>query len=351
MVINNQDNIEEIIRKNSHLWDLFCASEEYNSKQLDKHNRLLHKYSSASDVLVPKVSEFLISKGYKPEFPDDKSFAIMLSHDIDDIYVPWIHIFASFVAFPRNRQFKNTFNLIRSKINKRNSPYINFHKIIATELKYEAKSSFFFLGTDKDPLRLRYNAEDIISEIGYITDMGFEIGLHASYYSFNNINLLEQEKNRIESLINRKITGVRCHYLRFKTPETWKILSKTGFKYDTTFGYPDMIGFRNGMCHPFKPYDVYNDSSIDILEIPLNIMDATFFDYMKLNVKKAWIYAKNLIDITERMNGVLTILWHNTTFSFPYRKDWGKLYEKILKYGKEKNALMTDGKEIWSLFR
>ena len=49
--------------------------------------------------------------------------------------------------------------------------------------------------------------------------------------------------------------GYRNHYLRFKLPETWKYLADAGFEYDTTLGYSNALGYRNGMCHPFRPYD------------------------------------------------------------------------------------------------
>ncbi|RLI05515.1 hypothetical protein DRO22_02645, partial [Candidatus Bathyarchaeota archaeon] len=84
------------------------------------------------------------------------------------------------------------------------------------------------------------------------------------------------------------------------------------------------------------------NKEIDILEIPLTIMDCTLFDYMKLDMEGAWKTTKLLIDVTEKYNGVITILWHNT-----YMVDeMLKFYEKILKYCHEKNAWMTSGEEI-----
>jgi len=144
------------------------------------------------------------------------------------------------------------------------------------------------------------------------------------------------------------VLGVRMHYLRFQVPSTWKLLSKVGFKYDTTFGYPDMPGFRNGMCHPFKPYDLNEDREIDILEIPLIVMDTTLYGYMNISPVEAYELIKRLIDITEKYSGVITILWHNNTFDEVRYGEWSKLYEKILKYLKEKKAWMTSCKEIYS---
>jgi hypothetical protein len=108
-----------------------------------------------------------------------------------------------------------------------------------------------------------------------------------------------------------------------------------------------MIGFRNGMCHPFKPYNLDKNEAIDILELPLVIMDGALFSYAK-SLDEAFEYSKRLIDTVENYNGVITLLWHNGPFSWPIRKNWKLLYEKILKYCYDKNAWMTSGEEIYN---
>jgi hypothetical protein len=96
------------------------------------------------------------------------------------------------------------------------------------------------------------------------------------------------------------------------------------------------------MCHPFRPYNLTAKCEIDILEIPLNIMDNTLQSYMKLDMATSWEMTKRLIDTVERYHGVISILWHNQMFFGEERK----FYEKILKYCSEKGAWMTSGREI-----
>jgi hypothetical protein len=96
------------------------------------------------------------------------------------------------------------------------------------------------------------------------------------------------------------------------------------------------------MCHPFKPYDLKAGREIDILEIPLTIMDGTLDQYMRLDAGKAWEVTRRLIDATERCHGVITILWHNTYME----GERLKFYEKILGYCKERGAWMASGEEI-----
>jgi hypothetical protein len=100
------------------------------------------------------------------------------------------------------------------------------------------------------------------------------------------------------------------------------------------------------MCHPFKPFNLKTHKEIDILEIPLNIMDETIFGKMQLNLSESWDVTKKLIDTAEKYNGVLTVLFHNMVFSCPFRRDRARLYGKILKYCHERKAWMTSARSL-----
>lgn len=300
------------------------------------------------NVLFPEVSKHLLeNKLLHVLYPDDKKFAICLTHDVDDIYPPLTHRILASASFLGKGSLKKLYEqwawLIKGK---KHSPYINFKQIIDLEKKYNAKSSFYFLATNQDPRRFRYHFEEIDSDLKYIIESGWEIGLHGGYYSYNNLASIKKEKNKLEKIIGKEIIGYRNHYLKFKVPETWKYLQNAGFKYDTTFGYNDMPGFRNGMCHPFRPFNMVKEKEIDILEIPLNIMVSSLFEYTK-SLDNAWNLAKQLIDTVLKYHGVLTILWHNDELISPFWNNRSILYEKILEYGYQKNAWMTSGEEIW----
>lgn len=214
------------------------------------------------------------------------------------------------------------------------------------EERYGAKSTFYFMASEEDPFRFRYHIEDLKSRLISIVNEGWEIGLHGSYYAYRDPAVIQREKRRLEDVLGRRIIGYRNHYLKFQIPDTWEYLAQAGFKYDTTFGFNDAIGFRSGLYHPFQPYNPLTDSKINILEIPLNIMDSALLDLFK-SPDQAWGPIKELVDTTEKCNGVLTVLWHNNSFNNPIRDGYHQLYERLLKYGRQKNAWMTSGEEIW----
>jgi len=336
----------EKLKENTELWDLFTRKEEYNLTFSDQYNRFPYYLSSHRSIFEPSVSKFLFENGLRPQYPDEKKFAVCLTHDIDIIQPSRLYSVSEATRAFVKGNLTDAIKISFSRVNKKLNPYWNFKEIIELEAKYDAKSSFYFLTLESGESDYSYNIEDIKDELSNISDNGWELGLHGGNESYNNLEDIKKKKQKLEKVLGKKVIGYRNHYLRFKVPNTWELLSKAGFKYDSTFGYADCAGFRNGMCHPFKPFNVNTGQQIDILEIPLTIMDCTLFeDYMQLDFKKALEFVKNLIDTVEQYNGVITILWHNTYM----QGENLKFYEKILEYCSKKNAWITSGEEICNL--
>ena len=333
--------MHEILQQDPELWNLFTCAEEYRTPLRDGYDRFPHYLSNHRDVFVPCASQYLSGQGYYLGYPDDQPFAVCLTHDIDMIYKP-----ALFKGYDALKSLKGggIAKTLASvwQLRSKKLPWFNFQEIMALEEKYEAKSSFYFLALAPGDQDYAYNIRNLEAEIGMIDDAGWEVGLHGGHRAYCDPHALATEKRRLEVVLGRPVIGYRNHYLRFQVPETWENLSRAGFRYDTTFGHADCVGFRNGMCHPFKPYDFRTGRQIDILEIPLTIMDCTLDAYMRLDATKAWEVTRHLIDATERCHGVITILWHNTYME----GEQLKLYKKVLHYCREKGAWMTSGAEI-----
>ena len=74
-------------------------------------------------------------------------------------------------------------------------------------------------------------------------------------------------------------------------------------------------------------------------------MDNSLF---KMPINEAWMVTKDLIEATEKNKGVITILWHNSTFDEIFFGAWARLYEKILQLLKKKKAWITSGEQIYT---
>jgi len=334
----------ELIKSRPDLWDHFTRKEEYNPEFRDQFGRVPYYLSKTRDIFQPDVSRFLIESGYKPEYPDGKKFAVCLTHDIDSVYrtIPGRGFNLAKSVYKRD---KNEFSRsIKGAFNKRN-PLCNFEEIMDLEEKYGAKSSFYFLALKSGDQDYSYDIMDLKDDIRNIRDRGCEVGLHGGHEAYNSCERICEEKKRLENALGSEVVGYRNHYLRFRTPDTWEHLAKAGFLYDTTFGYADCAGFRNGMCHPFRPYNLNTEEFIDIVEIPLVVMDGTLFQtYMKFDNDSALKFVKKIIDRVAEVNGVFTLLWHNTYLV--NKTPEINLYEQILNYCRDHNGWLSDGNSI-----
>jgi len=336
----------DILRQDPEIWRLFTCQEEYETPLRDSYDRYPHYLSGNRHTFEPRASQYLFEQGYRPEYPDGQPFAVCLTHDIDVVYRSTLSKGYATLSSLKNGDLAKALASAR-QVHSKKHPLCNFQEIMALEEEYGARSSFYFLALAPGDQDYAYDVRDLEGQIRGIADAGWEVGLHGGHRAYCDPQALGAEKQRLEAALGRPVVGYRNHYLRFRVPETWEHLSRSGFRYDATFGYADCAGFRNGMCHPFKPYDLQAGREIDILEIPLTIMDGTLDSYMKLDAAKAWEVTRRLIDATERCHGVITILWHNTYME----GERLKFYEKILRYFREKGAWMTSGEEICRNYR
>lgn len=331
------------ISQDADLWDRYTLKDEYGDR-VDGF-RAIYAGADCARVRDPAVSRYLAGSGVEFEYPGGKPFAVCLTHDVDDLYPTSLHRIASLGYHLKGLDLAGLKKDISPDVRGEGAyTYVNFREIMDIEERYGAKSSFYFMCTDRDILNRIYNVEEIGPEVRHIADRGWEVGLHGGYYAYNDISAIRREKARLEQVLGEPVTGYRNHYLCFQVPDTWEILARAGFRYDTTLGYSNVAGFRNGLCHPFRPYHRNSGRAVDIVEIPLALMDCTLFKERSL--ARAWDISRHLIDVAERYNGVITINWHNIIFSTPFRAPWKALYHRILGYCREKNAWMTSAEEI-----
>ncbi|MEM4500837.1 MAG: polysaccharide deacetylase family protein [Thermofilum sp.] len=331
------------------LWRLFTLEEE-RSTERDVHGRVLAK-SLSGDPTVPVISEFLYERGFRAKWPRGKRFAACLTHDVDWAYPPPKHtekVLRGGIGRVPLRA-KVLWRLGSNSGWRLYNPY-SLDRIIEVEREFSAVSSFMVKATPKEWLDEKhedlYNLNYLASRLERLIDNGWEVGLHAGYASHDNSERLAREKALLESTLNGyRVAGVRMHYLRFSYPDTWLAVEAAGFKYDTTLAFPDRPGFRNGMCYPFHP--VVNDRMLNILEIPLAVMDTTFWGYMRVQPSEALEMIRELACRVERVGGVLTVLWHNNTFCELLYGEWGRMYRSLLSFLRDRGAWLTNCLNLW----
>jgi hypothetical protein len=168
----------------------------------------------------------------------------------------------------------------------------------------------------------------VLKLIERLEKQGHEVGLHGSFDSYNDCEMFVSQKVRLDHIVSSKRYGGRQHYLRWKTPVTWRIYEKAEMLYDATLGYADHEGFRCGFCLPFKPFDVLENRVIELWEIPLIFMDTTFRRYRDLSSDGITGVIRSLIASVSKHRGVFVALWHHDYMTQPL---WSKLYQQTMK--------------------
>ena len=335
-----QEDILETLKKDQTIWDIFTRKEEYSPTITDKYGRFPHYASTERSIFEPVVSAYLLKNGFGTSYPDNKKFAVCLTHDVDSVDGKKAVLMGR-IAGLANKMKKGPGRVMRS-YDPNMRLWRGLEEIITLEQENDAKSTFFFMVEDPGNEDFEYRIEELGEVICQVGDRGWEVGLHGGHDTYLSHAAIISRKKRMERVLGRAIQGYRNHYLRFKIPDTWVHLSEAGFKYDSTLGYSGCIGFRNGMCHPFMPFDLNRNSKIDIVEIPLIVMDRTILSTMNLDVKSAWNLTQKTIERVEKNQGVLTVLWHNASLL----DENMKFYKKLLEFCREKDAWMTSGQEI-----
>ena len=323
----------------------------------------------------PIVDQAYISENKKlPEWPECKPFAVCLTHDVDDVSYfslrqslrPFTAPFKglNIVQDKLKRLFSLGINTLRACKNQfSNDPLHCYERWLKVEEEFGAKSTFFFWPGWKnvtkhhmtDPL---YDLSDrvtfddskctVAEMIQEIHRCGWEIGLHPSWYSYNDIDELKGQKEALEKALGYPVHSIRQHYLHYDIRVTPRVHSAAGFKYDSTLGFNDNIGFRFGTCYPWKLYDLKSKKGLPILEIPLIVQDVAMLNPskgMRIDSKMALCYMLKIAEEVEKVGGVLTLLWHPNEINS--RQNW-RLYIKILNYLREKNAWITSLQEVGS---
>jgi hypothetical protein len=260
---------------------------------------------------------------------------VCLSHDIDRVVKSHQYITRSLRSLISG-DWRGVYKQIKSLSDKH--PYWGFDHLVEIEDSLNVRSTIFFLNEsirlkpwDLSTYQLalgRYSikSEKITDLIKYLDRNGWEIGVHGSYNSFNNINLLKYEKNSLEQILGHQVRGIRQHYLNLNDM-TWALQSEAGFSYDSSFGYTDNIGFKDNRIAPFHPF------SDGFVVFPLTIMDMCFVNY-----PDKWSAFERIASECEENGAVLVVNFHQHVFHEPDFPGWGDDYIGIIQRCKARNA-------------
>lgn len=281
----------------------------------------------------------------------EHAFACCLTHDIDfiDKYMSighWARRMAADVFLRRDPGM-----LLRRLCNgewsrRKGGCFRNdFRWLIETEKRLGVSATYFFLVTGHAALTGGYSPAETEDMIRQVEEEGLEAGLHAGQGTACDLERMREEKQRFDAIVAADTYGVRQHFLDFVEPETWRIQAELGFLYDSSYGQTDRTGVFHGRKYPFRPKDRETGEELGIWEIPLTVMDVTLARYQKMTPTEGLAVMKSLVREIRQSNGVMSILWHNSSLDDVDWRGWRDVYLKILDYVLEENGWITGGRE------
>jgi hypothetical protein len=264
---------------------------------------------------------------------------VIITHDVDAVAKTLLIRLkqTAFNLFNTGRfLFKGEFRICLQKLKDAlrflfsNDSYWCFPEIMKLEDDAGIRSHFNFYAKDNesgswswkkivfDP---GYNIHSlqITQQIRDLDEGGWTVGLHPSFLHWATAESLQTARESLESVLRKSVTVCRQHWLRFSWRDTWRAQQEAGIRLDTTLGFNDIPGFRNGTALGFHPWDFTDNSQMNIRSLPMVLMDSHLYDYHLQSSAALKEEIDFWIDEILFVRGQSTIIWHQRVMS----KDYG----------------------------
>jgi hypothetical protein len=331
---------------------------------LDVHISLLREWILNANIPVVEIPPVPAGYEYVCCLTHDIDFAGIRNHNFDHTFFGFVYraSLGSFIDLHRGRgSLKKLLKNLKAVL-LLPAVYLGMIKDFwfqfdaYREIEKDAPSTFFFIpfknepgqdqesnGEDHNWRATKYDVSEIAGDIRNLKSLGCEIGVHG-IDAWMNSEKGRRELNRISEISGDGDMGVRMHWLYFNH-ESPRILEAAGFYYDSSLGYNDAAGYRNGTTQAFRPIGVQR-----LLELPLNVQDSALFypGRMGLSEEDAASLVDRLIENSTIFGGVLTINWHDRSLA-PERL-WGDFYIEVLKKINKKRVWFGTGQQVIQWF-
>ena len=335
-------------------FDLFSASfyllsryEEYLEKGRDKHGRYPVEKSLAfrhGFLEQPIVDQWVMQlrKVLRDKYPELKfdapPFQFIPTIDVDNVF-----------AYRHKGLFVNGYQLLkelftgkfrRAKyrlaviLRREDDPFFNLKKITSLHRECGTLPIFFF----HCGCYGKYDKKIFFPSYGYRNDRwnisrDFIVGLHPSYHAaFSPLRFWMERKAMESCIMDKKVFNSRFHYLRFRIPESYRMLSRRGIAHDWSMGYSTHPGFRAGTSFPFHFYNLNNEKTYKLMIHPFAVMDKTLKMDMNLNEEESEQYILDLAQRVKAVNGTFVTVFHNENLTDAFSwKGWRKMYYSLQK--------------------
>lgn len=142
-----------------------------------------------------------------------------------------------------------------------------------------------------------------------------EAGVHPSFSSSEDPALIAAEREALAGIVDRNVGCSRQHFLRWRMPDTFRVLADQGIHEEHSLGFSDRVGFRCGTCSPFPWYDLERDEETALMCWPFAAMDSALGDHAGLDAAVAAQAMARLSDEVRAVQGTFVSVWHDRFLS------------------------------------
>jgi hypothetical protein len=291
-------------------WGRFPASESELGRAGALERPIVDEYGAG---LAQALDELL------PSFvPEPRSVRFHLSHDVDEVGVPFRLRQSVGHAVRRASVAATVRDLVSCVSPARPALLCALRELVRAAIDRGIRTSVYFKASKKTPFDSGYAIAHpkVRATVEWLRDCGVELGVHPSHFTLGSPERLATEVAALRGVLGEGATGGRQHHLRWR-PQSWLEWEQNELRYDGSVGFADHVGFRAGTAVPYKPWLLWLDREADLLELPLVAMDTTLLRYQQLSPAEIRDTLARLLETCRSVGGVFTVLWHNTSFVAP----------------------------------
>jgi hypothetical protein len=183
----------------------------------------------------------------------------------------------------------------------------------AADAEGDFKSTLFVIPRQSHRRDANYRLEQIAGQLRNAAEKGFAVGVHGSYRSVSEDRSLAEEARALSDAIGKRATTTRQHWLRFSEHQAlFDEIERAGLIADSTLGFSGTVGFRNGACFAFPPYDFARERPHRFLEIPLVLMDVGLEAAARGSRTAPQKLAEEVLGESRKYGwGGISVLWHD----------------------------------------
>lgn len=332
-------------------FDIFAATffllsryEEYLPHEKDSYGRYAHQNSVAfiaGFLKEPLINTWIhyLKQVLRQKFPHinlpPAAFEYIPTYDIDHAWQykhkGFLLNAGGYVKDLTRNDFNGLLRRLRVIIGNNKDPFDAYDWLDALHSQNNLQPYYFFLLANS---RGDYdkNIDPGNTELQALITAHFEkyeIGIHPSWRSGDDSQLLQEEIQTLSSITGQQITHSRQHYIRMQLPDTYRRLLATGIRNDWSMGYGSINGFRASVAYPFYWYDLEKEETTNLLILPFCFMDANAFYEEHLTPSQALEEMQDMCLKIRKTGGTLVTIWHNNFLGqHPQFLEWKKIYHQ-----------------------